>query len=55
MSKDYKGEKGTYRRTGLAEDEEGLQEVAERKPTLGRGRVSWAHLTTSVASECSEA
>lgn len=40
VSKDYKGEKRTGRRTGLAEYEEGFQEVVQRKPTPGRGRVS---------------
>lgn len=50
VNKDCKGKKGTDGRTGLAEDEEGIQAIAQRKPTLGRGRVCWAHPPTPVAS-----
>lgn len=43
VNKDRKGKEGSDGRTGLAEDEEGIQEVAQRKPTLGRGRMSSTH------------
>lgn len=50
-SEDYKEEKkGQAEKPVWAEDEEESQEIAQRKPTPGRGRVSQAHLLTSVAT-----
>lgn len=50
-SEDYKeGKKGEAGKQVWAEDEEESQEIAQRKPTPGRGRVSQAPLLTSIAS-----
>ena len=50
-SKDYKeSEKGKVGKLAWAEDEEGNQEVAQRKPTPGRGRMSQEHLPTPMVS-----
>lgn len=51
-SEDYKEEEnGQVGKPVWAEDEEESQEIPQRKPTPGRGRVSQAHLLTSVATQ----